>query len=379
MQPDPSWNEADNEARIEALRNRGVSISSASRVFVAPDVPLAAIEPGAVLLNASLFGETTCVGAGSVIGREGHATLTETQVGRHVVVGAGSYSGSVLFDRVRVRGFAELRPGTVLEEEVELGHNVGLKNSFLTAYVVTGSCINLCDIYVTGGTSRANHTEVGSGVIHFNFSPKRDKFASQIGDPTGLLGRSEPIFLGGQSGLIAPLHLPFGTIIPAGTTVRRWPVADVDVAEPLVQKCILGTRFVAALQATYAWYTQARLASADSFEVLLVRGALRQLSAHIAWRTTELLRYLDRKLSGTACPTLYAEVGEATRTMLSTEAPPSDPPPAFLRQYLSLRSTRSHQQSIRDLAPDTAQRTEIWLRQMSEQLPPVVSRAAPQV
>jgi NDP-sugar pyrophosphorylase family protein len=52
--------------------------------------------------------------------------------GTGVEAGAGSYTDCVMLDGVRVRGFEEIRNGTILEEEVEIGHNVGLKNSILT-------------------------------------------------------------------------------------------------------------------------------------------------------------------------------------------------------------------------------------------------------
>ena len=143
-------------------------------------------------------------------------------------------------------------------------------------------------------------------------SPKRDKFASQIGDPTGLLGRAEPVFVGGQCGLVAPVRLPFGAVVPAGTIMRRW--SDVDDALPsdsFLRKCFLGGSFVADLEATHAWYTQVRLAAAQDLDERLVRGALRRLTAHIAWRKAELLRYLQRKLSG------------SDHTAAHTEAPPA--------------------------------------------------------
>jgi bifunctional N-acetylglucosamine-1-phosphate-uridyltransferase/glucosamine-1-phosphate-acetyltransferase GlmU-like protein len=78
----------------------------------------------------------------------------------------------VLLTGAEVRGFAEPRQGTVLEEESEVGHNVGLKNTGFTAGAVAGSLINFCDVLLTGGSSRNNHSEVGSGSVHFNFDPR---------------------------------------------------------------------------------------------------------------------------------------------------------------------------------------------------------------
>jgi UDP-N-acetylglucosamine/UDP-N-acetylgalactosamine diphosphorylase len=71
---------------------------------------------------------------------------------------------------------------------------------------------------MAGGTSRKNHSEVGSSYIHFNFTPNQDKATpSLLGDvPRGVMLRESPLFLGGQGGLIGPSRLGFGTVVAAG-------------------------------------------------------------------------------------------------------------------------------------------------------------------
>lgn len=53
---------------------------------------------------------------------------------------------------------------------------------------------------MAGGTSRKDHSEVGSSYIHFNFTPDGDKTTpSLIGDvPRGEMLNQTPIFLGRQ-------------------------------------------------------------------------------------------------------------------------------------------------------------------------------------
>jgi UDP-N-acetylglucosamine/UDP-N-acetylgalactosamine diphosphorylase len=81
---------------------------------------------------------------------------------------------------------------------------------------------------MAGGTSRKNHSEIGSSYIHFNFTPHQDKAtASLIGDvPRGVLLNQPAIFLGGQGGLVGPCAIAYGTVIPAGQIWRG------DVTEP---------------------------------------------------------------------------------------------------------------------------------------------------
>ena len=76
---------------------------------------------------------------------------------------------------------------------------------------------------MAGGTSRKNHSEIGSSYIHFNYTPHQDKATpSLIGDvPRGVMLDQPAIFLGGQGALVGPVRIAFGTIIPAGTICRR--------------------------------------------------------------------------------------------------------------------------------------------------------------
>jgi len=90
-------------------------------------------------------------------------------------------------------------------------------------FAVTGSLINFCDCLLSGGTSRNNHSEVGSSYVHFNYTPHQDKATpSLLGDvPRGVMLDQPPIFLGGQGGLVGPSRVEFGTTIAAGTVFRR--------------------------------------------------------------------------------------------------------------------------------------------------------------
>ena len=117
---------------------------------------------------------------------------------------------------------AQVREGCLLEEEANGSHTVGLKQTILFPFVTLGSLINFCDCLLAGGTSRKDHSEVGSSYIHFNYTPNQDKAtASLLGDvPRGVMLREPPIFLGGQGGLVGPARIGFGTVIAAGSVWR---------------------------------------------------------------------------------------------------------------------------------------------------------------
>ncbi len=178
--------------------------------------PEAVVHPGCRIENSTL-------GPGCEIGAQGPVVLENCRLGRGVKLHGGYFNGAVFLDGANMGPGAHVRAGTVLEEQAGGAHTVGLKQTVLLPFVTLGSLINFCDILMAGGTSRKNHSEVGSSYIHFNFTPNQDKATpSLVGDvPRGVLLREKPVFLGGQGGLVGPSRIAFGTVIAAGGICRR--------------------------------------------------------------------------------------------------------------------------------------------------------------
>ncbi len=157
------------------------------------------------------------------MGAEAPVILENCQLGRKVSLKGGFYSESVFLDGANMGSGAHIRAGTLLEEEANGAHTVGLKQTILQPFVTLGSLINFCDVMMSGGTSRKDHSEVGSSYIHFNFTPHQDKAtASLVGEvPRGVFLRERPIFLGGQGGLVGPARVEYGCVIAAGSVLRK--------------------------------------------------------------------------------------------------------------------------------------------------------------
>jgi hypothetical protein len=207
--------------KIMTLLDKGVSIPCPSTVVVGDEVREERIfAKGTVLYPGTrLVGEKTLIGPGAKLGFESPVTLVDCRLGPDVELKGGFFSRSVFLARSSMGSGAQVREGCLLEEEASGAHTVGLKQTILLPFVTLGSLINFCDCLMAGGTSRTNHSEVGSSYIHFNFTPNGDKAtASLIGDvPRGVMMRQAPIFLGGQGGLVGPVRLGYGTVIAAGT------------------------------------------------------------------------------------------------------------------------------------------------------------------
>jgi bifunctional UDP-N-acetylglucosamine pyrophosphorylase/glucosamine-1-phosphate N-acetyltransferase len=216
---------------------------------------------------------------------------------------------------------AHVREGCLLEEQVSGAHCVGLKQTILFPFVTLGSLINFCYCLMAGGTSRVNHSEVGSSYIHFNFTPDADKTTpSLLGDvPRGVMLNQPPIFLGGQGGIIGPVRLGYGNVVAAGSILRQdylegnqlifnTPHSD-DVrdfkpaAYPNLRRIVENNiLYLANLRALEVWYTGVRkpFLEAQEFGSLIYSGAMDQLTLARKERLTRITKMAQKAMSATA-------------------------------------------------------------------------------
>ena len=211
-------------SKIEKLLEKGVQIPNPQSIEIGPEVDIDRISGDRVTIysGCKIFGRSILILQGSKLGYEEPVTLKNCQLGPQVELKGGFFRDAVFLKNVSVGSGSNVREGTILEEESRVAHSVGLKQTILLPFVTLGSLINFCDCLMAGGTSRKDHSEVGSSFIHFNFTPNQDKATpSLIGDvPRGVMLNQQPIFLGGQGGLVGPCRLEFGTVTAAGSIIR---------------------------------------------------------------------------------------------------------------------------------------------------------------
>jgi UDP-N-acetylglucosamine/UDP-N-acetylgalactosamine diphosphorylase len=317
----------DLEARLDILEAQGVTILDRRQVYLDEAVDLSRVRADAILYPGTrLVGSSTFVGTGARIGLEGPAVLDNTVIDAYAEVASGYVKDSVMLRNARVGANAHIRVGTLLEEEASTGHAVGLKHTVLMSFVTLGSLINFCDALVSGGRSRKEHTEVGSGFIHFNYTPRGrtgDKATpSLIGDAVhGVFLREPRIFLGGLSGIVGPQKVGFGSLTVAGQVLRREVppnriVGDVarridDEFHSLNQFprriLKLNLEYIGQLAALQAWYHDVRLARIPQCAKyndlrIVTQSAHDLLSVSIGERVQRLRQFLDER--GLAMPAL---------------------------------------------------------------------------
>lgn len=290
---------------IQALIDRGVQIPAPGAVVI-EDIDPERIEAGVTLYpGVTLCGRETMIGRGSRIGKAGGGYFENVRCGRGVDLFGGYFSDAVFLNGVVIRGHSEIRGGTLMEEGAECGHHVGYKMTIMMPFVVSGSLINFCDALFAGGTSRKDHSEIGSCLALYNYTPWSDKYASLFGDvPAGVFLRQPRIFVGGQTQIVSPVKVGYGTVIAAGSAVRRnvppgvlygetsqalnQPF-DPEMLGALRPKVALTAEYIANLWCLRIWYREIRLPLVDDdFTTELYRAAMLQIEAGIQERLKRL-------------------------------------------------------------------------------------------
>ncbi len=309
------------ESKIAQIINKGVRIDCPDSIEIGNEVDVDKISSQGVVIHAGskIFGKATLILRNARIGFEGPATLKNCQIGPEVELRGGYFEDAVFLAKAKAGLGSHVREASIFEEQASVAHSVGTKHTILFPFVTLGSLINFCDCLMAGGTSRQNHSEVGSSYVHFNFTPNQDKAtASLIGDvPKGVMLKQPPIFLGGQGGLVGPCRLAYGITVAAGAIVRkdelrtgRLLFGDKEKGGNLPYKpgmyanqkrvVVNNIVYIANLMALNQWYQNVRgLFISKDFPEALLAGLKEKLKRAISERMTRL-EALGNKIQSSA-------------------------------------------------------------------------------
>jgi hypothetical protein len=365
-----------------AKPGRSTTIAACRQTYLDEAVDVNRICRGAVLYPGTrLLGPRTFIGPGAKVGIEGPAVLENTIIGEHTEIASGYLNEAVMLRNARVGSNAHIRVGTLIEEEASTAHAVGLKHTVLMSFVTMGSLINFCDGLISGGKSRREHTEVGSGFIHFNYTPwgkSGDKATpSLIGDVVhGVFPRQQRIFLGGLSGIVGPQKVGFGSFTIAGQVVRKEVPSNRvvgDVPRKVDREFYTSTEapnrilklnleYIGQLTALQAWYREVRLARIPPTQEyahirVVTQAALELLSVCIDERVERLRQFLEER--GLPIPLLSFT---NSRCPLSIEA---------THPYFD------HIKWVTDLSPVEVEKGGSWLQSIVDVIMPGETRLSP--
>lgn len=187
----------------------GVTFHDPDSSSVDADVELAA---DVIIERGSILEGRTRVGTGTRIGP--YSILRDATVGERCRVEASVLESATLEDDIRIGPFSHLRPGAYLENGVEMGNYGEVKNARL------GSGTKMHHFSYIGDATVGKRVNIGAGTITMNYTAKRTKERTEIGDDA---------FIGSDSLLRAPVRIGKGAITGGGSVVTR-DVADGAVA-----------------------------------------------------------------------------------------------------------------------------------------------------
>jgi UDP-N-acetylglucosamine/UDP-N-acetylgalactosamine diphosphorylase len=300
----------------DILIKKGVTLTNPDSIEIGEEIDPDRISADGVVIHSGskLYGKKTLVLPGATIGYEAPATIENCFIGPNVKLGGGFFKDSVFLKNVRFGSCAHVREGCILEEDAGAAHSVGLKQTILFPYVTLGSLINFCDCFLSGGTGKKNHSEVGSSYIHFNFTPQQDKATpSLLGDvPSGVMLDQPPIFLGGQGGMVGPCRLGHGVTIAAGVICRAdelrpnrlifggdgkkgnisyFPGSYRNVKRVVMNNLV----YIGNLYALRQWYVSVRsLFISDDFPGPLLEGLFHVLNIAVNERIQRLKEFIEK-------------------------------------------------------------------------------------
>jgi bifunctional UDP-N-acetylglucosamine pyrophosphorylase / glucosamine-1-phosphate N-acetyltransferase len=378
--------------KVIRLIEKGAAVPNPLSVDIGDEVDVERISGEGVMLypGCRIYGAKTVLSAGVKLGAEGPVTIDDCRLGPRVELKGGYFKQSVFLEKAIMGSGAQVREGCLLEEEANGAHCVGLKQTILFPFVTLGSLINFCDCLMAGGTSRKNHSEVGSSYIHFNFTPEGDKTtASLFGDvPRGVMLNKPPIFLGGQGGTVGPVRMGYGTVAAAGSILRRDVLDDgrlVVSGSPegfvrghLPQSYKNLTRvvrnnviYMANLVALGEWYQRVRepFFARQEMGDLVYEGALEVLSLAKDERRNRLVAMAER------VPAVSEEARELRDRMgdvcaLFDSAPETTSEEGFLAALRSATGgapggdSGGYVETIQGLEPGVSARGTAWLQQI---------------
>ena len=406
---------------LRRLLDKGVNIPCPEGVEISTDVDADRISGQGVILHAGskIYGGETLILPGVVLGYEGPVTLHNCQLGRDVQLRGGFFDRSCFLHGSRMGSGAQVREGCLLEEGARGAHTVGLKQTILFPFVTLGSLVNFCDCLMAGGTDPRNHSEVGSSYIHFNYTPHQDKATpSLIGDvPHGVMLNQPPIFLGGQGGLVGPVRIAYGTVVAAGTIVRKdllkqniIVLGHTSISKQMpfhqglytnLKRIIsLNVSYIANVMALRRWYLDVRVGffRTDPLEKLLLSGAVDKLESGVTERIRRLgdlavlmPRSMDllKKMSGDTSSGTHQRSRvfmerwpemEQTFTSCMELAGDTSLRDSFLNTMNQAvrRQGNTYLEAIRGLSPQEAQKGTAWLQGIIREITDTIGSLIPE-
>lgn len=185
---------------LEAHARNGVTFIDPGSVYLSPYVKIGRdtiIEPNCYFYGRTVIGENSHIGPST--------RLIDTEVGSESLVLFTNAVSCRIGNDVKVGPFANIRPKSILGDEVNIGNFVEINRSELANDVSARHLTYIGDSYVGEGTN------IGAGTITCNYDGF-NKHRTHIG---------RDAFIGSNSTLVAPVTIGDRAIVTAGSVITK--------------------------------------------------------------------------------------------------------------------------------------------------------------
>lgn len=193
-------NEIARKREIERLLEAGVDIPFADQVVIGPQVE---VGPDTQILPGTILAGRTVIGCDCVIGPNSHVQDSTIENGSQII--ASFVQKANIGEQVKIGPMSNIRPGSVIRNQVKIGDFVEVKNSEI------GASSSVAHLTYVGDTDVGERCNFGCGVVTVNYDGT-GKYRTTIGDGA---------FIGCNTNLIAPVSLGDRVYCAAGTTVTE--------------------------------------------------------------------------------------------------------------------------------------------------------------
>ncbi|HHX77069.1 MAG TPA: bifunctional UDP-N-acetylglucosamine diphosphorylase/glucosamine-1-phosphate N-acetyltransferase GlmU, partial [Firmicutes bacterium] len=188
------------EFKNRQLMDAGVTLIDPRTTYIDVDVE---IGPDTVIYPNTFIEGKSRVGKECSVGPATH--ITDSMLGDKVVIRYSVVADSSIGDNVVIGPFANIRPGSSLDQNVKIGDFVEVKKSSVGEGTKIPHLSYIGDAEIGGGVN------IGAGTIVVNYDGK-EKHMTRIGSGA---------FIGCNSNLVAPVTVGDESFVAAGSTITE--------------------------------------------------------------------------------------------------------------------------------------------------------------
>lgn len=195
--------EANEIVRKQILRHHaenGVTLLDINSICIGPDVRIGSdtvVYPNTVIEGSTFIGQRSHIGP--------NTWIKSSEIADEVRVFMSHLDHASMSPGSRCGPFANLRPGSVIRDDVKIGNFVETKNAEI------GPRTSISHLTYIGDATVGTDTNIGAGTITCNYDGF-DKHRTQIGDRC---------FIGSNSTLVAPVTVESDGFVAAGSVINR--------------------------------------------------------------------------------------------------------------------------------------------------------------